>query len=200
MKIKQAYEFAKKAHEGQKQACGKPYFEHVEKVAKLLKKWNQDEEVICAGFLHDVVEDCDVSLEEIKEKFGERVAELVDGMSWERDSKTKKKNWPKSYGKFVFVAKKDSSVVLIKAADIITNIPNTHAPNQREFIIKKSIPRYRMFWLPFLENVGLGKITTKINKEYERYFEGEVPSIVYDYISKQELGEIEDKLDKENLK
>ena len=86
--IKKARRFAKKAHKGEKQAIGGPYFKHPRNVARLLKKWKQDDEVIAAGYLHDVVEDSGVSLNQLKKEFGKRVAFLVDGMSWERNKKT----------------------------------------------------------------------------------------------------------------
>ena len=83
--IQKAEQFAKQVHKGQKDNFGKPYFEHPKHVVGLLKKWKQDEEVIAAGYLHDVVEDCNISLKEIEKKFGKRVAKLVDAMSWERN-------------------------------------------------------------------------------------------------------------------
>ena len=69
--IKRSEKFAKKCHSGQKQATGRPYFEHPKKVVELLKRWNQtNEEVISAAYLHDVVEDCNIKLSEIRKKFG----------------------------------------------------------------------------------------------------------------------------------
>ena len=79
--IEEAYNFAKKVHKGQKSSEGYPYFIHPSNVSYLLAKWGQDYEIICAGLLHDVIEDCEISLETIRRIFGERIAFLIDGMS-----------------------------------------------------------------------------------------------------------------------
>jgi len=80
--IKAAREFAEAAHEGQKRKFGgKPYFVHPERVAMALSGLGKPTEMIVAGYLHDVVEDCGVKIEKIREEFGGRVAELVDGMT-----------------------------------------------------------------------------------------------------------------------
>lgn len=192
-KITIAEEFAKKAHEGQKQATGEPYFEHPKAVAELLKKWKQNEEVISAGYLHDVVEDCNVSLEELKEKFGKKVAYLVDGMSWVRSSDSSK-DFDVTYRKFATYAKKEPALVLIKLADMTSNIPNISVPSHREFVINKSYPRNMLFYIPFLKAVGLIKEADKIIKEFHKYTQAKVKSVLYDYISKEELKTIKNKI------
>jgi (p)ppGpp synthase/HD superfamily hydrolase len=76
--IKKAREFAELAHAGVvRRGTGEPYFEHVERVAKAVEALGFPERVIAAGYLHDVVEDTDVSSEELAEKFGPEVAALV---------------------------------------------------------------------------------------------------------------------------
>lgn len=192
--VKKAEAFARKVHRGQKQATGKPYFNHLLDVASLLKKWKQDDEVICAGLLHDAVEDSDVSLRDIEIEFGKRVAFLVDGMSWIRDKKTRKKDWPSSYKKFAEYSKKEPSLVLIKAADMISNIPNTRVKTQRKWLIEKSYPRSKSFWIPFLKETGLEEVTLKIEKEHKKYNIKKVKSVLHDYISKKELKLIREKL------
>ena len=195
-KIKQAYEFAKKAHEGQKQVSGRPYFDHPKKVAELLTKWNQDPEVICAGLLHDVVEDCDIPIEEIKNKFDERVANLVDAMSFvlKNENGKSKKDMDATYKKFIKHVKNEPSLALIKSADMLSNIPNIHILSHRDFIINKSWPRLKMFWLPFIREVGLGDIASKIEKEFSDYTTEDVQSVLEDYISKKDLEKIRDKV------
>jgi GTP pyrophosphokinase len=192
--IKKAEKFAKQSHKGQKKVNGKPYFEHPKKVAELLKKWKQEDEVIVAGYLHDVVEDSEMSLNELKKKFGKRVSFLVDGMSWERDKKTRKKNWPKSYTKFANYSKRDPSLVFIKTADMISNISNIHEKSHRKWIITKSYPRAKSFWLPFLKEAGFPKESKKIESEFNKYTKKRVKSIVYDYISEKDLKKIREKL------
>ena len=80
---RQAWEFAKEAHKGQvRKFIGKPYFDaHVQKVNGIVKQYTSDEDLLIAALLHDVIEDCyedkDVGYHEIKNIFGERVANLV---------------------------------------------------------------------------------------------------------------------------
>lgn len=75
-KLKDAYEFAEKAHEGQKRDSGDDFFEHPKAVGLILAELKLDIDTIVAGLLHDVVEDCGVSIDEIKEKFALMSQEL----------------------------------------------------------------------------------------------------------------------------
>ena len=76
--IKKAAAFAEEAHAGVvRKGSGEPYFEHVERVAKAIEALGFPEHVVAAAYLHDVVEDCPVSSEELAEKFGPEVAALV---------------------------------------------------------------------------------------------------------------------------
>ncbi len=194
--ISQAYSFAEKAHKGQEQSSGKPYFEHPKKVAQLLKKWKQNEEVICAGLLHDVVEDCDVSLATIKKTFGERVAFLVDGMSWEINKKTGIKDVESTYQKFANYSVKEPALILIKLADLTANIPNMkfNFKNQKEWFINKSYPRNMAFYIPFIRAGGYIKETDKIIKEFHKYVKIPINSIIFRYISKKQLNKIKNEL------
>lgn len=77
-RFKKAYIFAMKKHEGQKDDCGKDYFKsHVLPVSECLNVLTEEEDIIIAGLLHDTIEDTNATYEEIKEEFGERVADLV---------------------------------------------------------------------------------------------------------------------------
>ena len=80
-RLKVAYDFAEKAHEGQYRKSGEPYIYHPVAVAEILLSLEMDVTTLVAALLHDVVEDTGVTLEEIKEKFGETVALLVDGVT-----------------------------------------------------------------------------------------------------------------------
>src|SRR5690606_28213744 len=79
--VKNAYEAAKAAHEGQFRSSGEPYILHPIQVAGILAELQMDPSTVAAGFLHDVVEDTDVSREDIIRVFGEEVALLVDGVT-----------------------------------------------------------------------------------------------------------------------
>jgi (p)ppGpp synthase/HD superfamily hydrolase len=83
----EAFEFAREAHEGQeRKGDGSPYISHPEELARLLHEaGHDDEEILAATFLHDVVEDTDTTLDEIEEAFGSGVRELVESMTEDKD-------------------------------------------------------------------------------------------------------------------
>ena len=79
--VTEAYDYAEKMHEGQKRASGEPYFVHPCSVANILMDMGLDAPTVAAAFLHDVVEDTAATEEDIREKFGEEVEELVAGVT-----------------------------------------------------------------------------------------------------------------------
>ena len=79
--VEEAFYLAKKSHEGQKRKSGKPYFSHPLAVAKMLAERGLDEVIITSGLLHDVIEDTDISRNEIKKLFGKEVYTLVEGVT-----------------------------------------------------------------------------------------------------------------------
>lgn len=190
--IKTAEILARKAHKGQKQANGKSYIKHPLKVAEILKKWNQDDEIIAAGLLHDVVEDSDITLRDIKKKFGKRIANLVDAMSVilvKENGKTKK-DMPATYRKFIKYAKKEPSLILIKTADMISNIPNMKVTSHRDFVINKSYPRLKMFWLPLITEAGMKNEAKQIEKEFHKYTKRRIKSVLWNYVTREEIKKI----------
>ena len=116
--IDRAYNFSKHAHGAQKRASGEPYLTHIIAAAQNLLDWKMDEATIAAGLLHDTVEDTNVSLDEIKKEFGEKVAFLVNGVT-----KLGKINYRGEEGqaetmrKMILAMSEDLRVVLIKLAD-----------------------------------------------------------------------------------
>src|SRR3989344_5863998 len=79
--IVHAYDFAKKAHEGQKRANGDPYFVHVFETAKTLARLGMDAHTVAAGFLHDVLEDTNVEEKELEDEFCKEMVFLVNGVT-----------------------------------------------------------------------------------------------------------------------
>ncbi len=121
--VTRAYKFAENAHKNQKRLSGEPYFNHVLETANILLSWKLDEKTIAAGLLHDVIEDTDISLENLKKEFGEEIAFLVDGVS--KVSKVKYrgiKEKVENMRKLIFALGEDLRVILIKLADRFHNM------------------------------------------------------------------------------
>ncbi|MBQ3666249.1 MAG: HD domain-containing protein [Lachnospiraceae bacterium] len=79
--VRIAYEFALSMHDGQKRKTGEPYIMHCLRAARFIAAWGFDSDVICAALLHDCIEDCNTSLEEITEEFGSAIAQIVDAVT-----------------------------------------------------------------------------------------------------------------------
>ena len=129
--IKQAYEFSEKAHEGQIRRSGEPYIAHPLSVAAILSDLKLDYTTVATGLLHDTVEDTDVTLEDISERFGESVANLVDGVT--KITQMRFRNTHEKQGenirKMIVAMGKDVRVVLVKIADRLHNMRTlTSAP------------------------------------------------------------------------
>lgn len=122
--IKKAYEYALDAHKNQVRLSGEPYIIHPLEVAIILSNLKLDTSTIAAAILHDVVEDTPVSLNLLKEKFGEDIALLVDGVTKISSLKKKTKHRDEVYSlrKMLMATIKDVRVILIKLADKLHNM------------------------------------------------------------------------------
>jgi len=127
--VKAAYEFASRAHQGQVRKTGEPYLEHPLSTAMILAEFHLDAETLAAALLHDVPEDCGVSLDEIEAGFGLQVVKLVDGVtklnrltSRVRTRETKSKVQAENLRKMLLATAEDLRVVLIKLADRLHNM------------------------------------------------------------------------------
>lgn len=123
-KIKEAYDLAVQAHEGQKRISGEPYIIHPIEVACILAELGMDSDCICAGLLHDVVEDTDVTVEQVKKQFGADVALMVDGVTklGQLPLFTKEEQQAENVRKMLFAMSEDVRVVIIKLADRLHNM------------------------------------------------------------------------------
>lgn len=121
--IKKAYDFAKKAHEGQLRKSGEPYFVHCFATAKNIAELNMSAEVVSAGFLHDVLEDTNTTRDELKKEFGEEILSLVEGVTKlgkVRYQGTARYN--ESLRKLFVAMSEDIRVLIIKLCDRLHNI------------------------------------------------------------------------------
>ncbi|WP_458121486.1 RelA/SpoT family protein [Paenibacillus sp. Z6-24] len=123
-RIKEAYEFADQAHHGQVRKSGEPYILHPLAVADIVVGMEMDTISIIAALLHDVVEDTTVSLEEIRSRFGDNCAMLVDGLTkLERIKfRSKEEQQNENYRKMFIAMAQDIRVIVIKLADRLHNM------------------------------------------------------------------------------
>lgn len=121
--IEKAYNFAERAHDGQKRYSGQPYFVHVAHVGKNLAAVNVDAATVAAGLLHDVIEDAAIKPDTLEQEFGKDVSGLVQGVT--KMSKLRYhgvERHVESLRKFFIAMSKDIRVLLIKLADRLHNI------------------------------------------------------------------------------
>lgn len=127
-KIKAAYEVAEKAHREQKRSSGEPYIIHPLHVAIILVELGMDTACVCSGLLHDVVEDTDATLEDIKSQFGAEIAQLVDGVTkltqfgGSVPFTSKEQQQTENVRKMLLAMGQDIRVIIIKLADRLHNL------------------------------------------------------------------------------
>ncbi|MBQ6825039.1 MAG: bifunctional (p)ppGpp synthetase/guanosine-3',5'-bis(diphosphate) 3'-pyrophosphohydrolase [Clostridia bacterium] len=133
--IEKAFEVCVAAHEGQKRVSSEDYYIHPFNVAKILVGLGMDSESIAAALLHDVVEDTDTTIEEIKSQFGGDVALLVDGVTkiGRLNFSTKEQQQAESLRKMLIAMGQDIRVIIIKLADRLHNMRTIDAmPEQKQ--------------------------------------------------------------------
>ncbi len=123
-KIYDAYLFSANAHDGQTRLTGEPYIYHPISVAKVLTEIHMDAQTIQAAILHDVIEDTETAKEQIKNEFGDEVAELVDGVSklTHLEFESKLEAQAENFRKMMLAMVKDVRVIIIKLADRLHNM------------------------------------------------------------------------------
>ncbi|MDR1673937.1 MAG: bifunctional (p)ppGpp synthetase/guanosine-3',5'-bis(diphosphate) 3'-pyrophosphohydrolase [Oscillospiraceae bacterium] len=134
-----AYETANQAHAGQVRKSGEPYIVHPIAVAYILLDYGMDTETVCAGLLHDVVEDTNITLQDIKNKFPPVVAEIVDGVTKlgeNSEGLTKDEKFAENVRKMVVAMNGDIRVVIVKLCDRLHNMRTLHFMNSDKQVEK----------------------------------------------------------------
>lgn len=155
--LNNAYLFAKEAHAGQKRKNGGDYSLHLEREGIMLYSWGVTNPIIAAGALHDIVEDRNITLSEIRDRFGERVAFLVDGVTKVEDDATGQR----TLEKIAQYSAKDLGVLLIKLADRIDNL---ESPAPLEWKRERYYESTRDFLIPLAKFYGLDNIASELEK------------------------------------
>lgn len=181
-KIISAYEFAAKAHANQFRSSGEPYITHPLAVSFILLELGMDTDTICAAMLHDVVEDTDVTLEEVKKRFGQDVAMLVDGVTklGKIPLFTKEEQQAENVRKILLAMSQDIRVIIIKLCDRLHNMRTLHyrpAHKQRNTALETM-----NIYAPIAHRLGM------------RTIKEEIEDLAFRYLDPYAYGEIEQML------
>ena len=177
--IEEAYNFAQASHEGQERESGDPYFVHPVDAALTVASLNLDASAISAALLHDVVEDCGVTNDEIRKLFGDDVAHLVEGvtkLSRLNLLRPEEPVWDEgvqadNLRKMFLAMAEDIRVVIIKLADRLHNMRTLDALAEHK---QQRIARETMdIYAPLAQRLGLGQIANELQDLCFQYLEPE---------------------------
>ena len=190
-RVSRAVEMARKAHEGQFRKTGEPYIVHPLAVKKILEEWGMDEDTIIAGILHDTVEDTDLTLNDIKQEFGESVAFLVDGVTklstarnGMRDIDTYLPETKDNFLRLMIALGDDIRVLIIKLADRLHNLRTLSAlpPDKQRKIAKESLEVFA----PLADRLNMGLLRV------------EMADLAFKYVDPKRYDYLEDLIKKYN--
>lgn len=185
-KIEKAYEFARSRHEGQFRMSGEPYISHPIAVAEIVAGLELDTDSICAALLHDTVEDCQVTVEEIEKGFGKDVALLVDGLTKivSLQVEDREEAHIENLRKMLLAMSKDIRVIFIKLCDRLHNMRTlsakedskrrltaletmqVYAPLAHRLGMQKIKQELENLSLRFLDPIGYAEIQKYIDEKY----------------------------------
>ena len=170
-KIEKAFDLAKDAHHGQKRQSGENYITHPLNAASYLAEYELDHETIMAAILHDVVEDTDISLEDLEKNFGKKVTELVDGVSKldKINFNSKEEADAANLRKMILAMSNDIRVLLIKLADRRHNLKTINVLKKTK---AKRIARETLeIYAPLALRLGIHNLSTELeNLSFQTYY------------------------------
>ncbi len=162
--LNRAYVYAMKKHGAQLRTSGDPYYSHPIEVAGILTKFKLDSTSIIAGLLHDTVEDTDATIEEIRDLFGEQVAQIVDGLTKLAmiELKSKDTKQAENFRKLLLAMSEDIRVLLIKLADRLHNMRTIqYCPEEKRMRISRETLD---IYAPLAERIGMQEIKTELEQ------------------------------------
>jgi len=169
--IERAYKFAEWSHREQMRKSGDPYFIHPAGVAGIIAELRLDTASICAGLLHDVVEDTQATIEEIKGSFGAEVASIIDGVTklGKINFTSREDRQAESFRKMVVAMAQDLRVLLIKLCDRLDNMRTLEhmKPDSQERISRET----REIYAPLAGRLGMQRIKSELEDLTFRHLE-----------------------------
>ena len=175
--VKRAYEFARDKHEGQYRKTGEPYITHPLSVAMILTEIYADAETLSAGLLHDVLEDCDCTEEEMEKEFGKSITRIVQGVTkLSRIHFSTENDYLIEYYKKIIVGmSEDVRVIIVKLADRLHNLRTLWAlPKEKQ---KEKAHEALDILAPIGDHLGIHRIKSELEDLSLRYLK---PDVYYD--------------------
>jgi len=176
--INKAYVYASRMHDGQTRKSGDDYFIHPVSVADIIADMRLDASSVCAALLHDVVEDCEVSLPEVKTVFGDEVAFLVDGVTklGKVNFASREDRQAESFRKMLVAMARDIRVLLVKLADRLDNMRTLEhmPPPAQERIARETIEIYA----PLAGRLGIQWLKAELEDLSFKFLEPEAYAVI----------------------
>ena len=172
--LRKAYQLAESAHAGQKRISGEPYIIHPLNVAAILTKLRMDTDTIIAGILHDSVEDCDVTPQDIEEKVNPVVAQLVVGLTKisKIKFKTREEHQMENFRKMVVAMAKDIRVIIIKLADRMHNMRTLQYVDEEKQ--KRIAEETLSIYVPLASRLGIHSVKSELEDLCLRFSKPEI--------------------------
>lgn len=190
--IQKAYDFAEEKHRGQFRKSSDPYIKHPLEVAFMLAELRTSPASIAAGLLHDLVEDTDVTRDEIVEHFGEDVASIVDGVTKISKLKymTKEKALAKSHQKILLAMAKDIRVVVVKLVDRVHNMRTLEYQTleKQQLVAKETLDLYA----PLAHRMGMYRIKAELEDLSLKFIDNEKYEKIYRLVKEHRMTREED--------
>ncbi len=184
-KIRDAYDFAEKAHSRQKRDSGDPYIYHPLAVANILAELKLDGPTITTALLHDTIEDTIATYDEVERKFGVEIAELVDGVTKlsRLENKNKEFSVAENFRKLILATSKDIRVLLVKLADRLHNmrtIDSIISSERKNRIAKETMEIYA----PLAERLGMHNIRDELEDLSFKVLNNEARQLILERLEK----------------
>jgi GTP diphosphokinase / guanosine-3',5'-bis(diphosphate) 3'-diphosphatase len=193
--ICRAFKFADELHQGQYRKSGEPYICHPVAVAGLLRDLGGSSAMIAAGFLHDVVEDTDITIEEIEEHFGAEVRQLVEGVTKlsKFNFKSKTESQAENFRRMFLAMAKDIRVIVVKLADRLHNMRTLQFMSEESR--RSNAQETRDIFAPLANRLGIWQIKWELEDLAFKYLEPESFRQIQTYVAEKRAAR-EERLDK----
>ena len=180
-KIKDAFLFAKQAHITQKRDSGEPYINHPVEVANILAELKLDGPTITTALLHDTIEDTGTTFDEVKKKFGNEIAELVEGVTKlsRLENKNREFTLAENFRKLILATSKDIRVLLVKLADRLHNMRTIDAvlsEEKRNRIATETMEIYA----PLANRIGMHNVRDELEDLSFKVLNSEARTLILD--------------------